>query len=261
MNLGLELYAYLDSPMHRWDARQKLIGLATLIFAFSLVQELRLVPVMLLITLIIFALSRLPWAYLWERLRYPGMFLLVVAVLLPLFSGQTILASFGPLSLRLEGFLAMIIMVTKSLSILTISLVLFSSAPFLTSLKAIRALGLPSILADMMLLSYRYFFEIGQDFSKMETAMWLRGFQIKAYDRRSLQSMAALAGSLLVRSYERSERVYKAMLLRGYGHAPSSKVSEEFQARPPDLMATALVVVVALGLVLAQLSLGGLVIY
>jgi cobalt/nickel transport system permease protein len=186
---------------------------------------------------------------------------LVVAVLLPLFSGQTILASFGPLNLRLEGFLAMLIMVTKSLSILTVSLVLFSSAPFLTSLKAIRALGLPSILADMMLLSYRYFFEIGQDFSKMEIAMQVRGFQLKAYDRRSLQSMAALAGSLLVRSYERSERVYKAMLLRGYGQAPSSKASEEFQARPPDLMATALVVVVALGLVLAQLSLGGLVIY
>lgn len=40
-----------------------------------------------------------------------------------------------------------------------------------------RALGLPAVLADMTLLSYRYIYEIGDDLETMETAMGLRGFR------------------------------------------------------------------------------------
>jgi cobalt/nickel transport system permease protein len=38
-----------------------------------------------------------------------------------------------------------------------------------------------------------------------------------------VQQLATLTGSLLIRSYERSERVYKAMRLRGYGYGVPSR--------------------------------------
>ncbi|NJN97321.1 MAG: cobalt ECF transporter T component CbiQ [Anaerolineales bacterium] len=255
MNLGLEAHAYLDSPVHRWDARQKLIGLAFLIFAFSFVQDLRLLPPMLLVTAVLYGLSKLPLPFLGERLRYPGMFLLVVAVFLPLFSGQTILVSFGPVALRWEGFLAMLVVVTKFISILTLSIVLFGTAPFLTSIKAIRAIGLPSLLADMMLLSYRYLFEIGEDLHKMQVAMRLRGFQLHGFSRRTLETLTALAGTILVRSYERSDRVYRAMILRGYGQARPAY--DEFKATPLDRLAAVAAGGLAVGFVLAELGLRG----
>ena len=47
--------------------------------------------------------------------------------------------------------------------------------------------------------------------------------------------LASLAGSILVRSYERSDRVYHAMMLRGYGQVPRG-ASDEFQTRPSDLI-------------------------
>ena len=229
MDLGLDAYAHLDSPLHRWDARYKLAGLMAVILAFSFVRNLWLLPAMVLVAGALYAASRLPFLWLLKRLRYPGAFLLIVAVLLPFFSGSTILVAIGPLSLRQEGCLEFLSIAVKFVSIVTVGLVLFGTAPFLTAIKAMRALGLPPILADMTLLSYRYLFEIGSDLARMETAMRMRGFRAARLSMRGVGNLAALAGSLLVRSYERSDRVYRAMILRGYGQAGGS-AGDEFQA-------------------------------
>jgi len=100
VDLGLEQFAYLDSPIHRWEARSRLVGLLALIFAFSFVQQMVLLPMMAAVTAVLFLLSRLPVTFWFNRLRYPGVFLLVVAVLLPFFSGPTVLWQMGPLALR-----------------------------------------------------------------------------------------------------------------------------------------------------------------
>ena len=258
MDLGIDAYAGLDSPLHRWDARYKLVSLMALILAFSFVRNLRLLPAMLLVTGLLYVASRLPLAWLLARLRYPGAFLLIMAVLLPFLSGATVLLEIGPLALRLEGCLELLRVVVKFVCILAVGLVLFGTAPFLTAIKALRALGLPPILADMTLLAYRYLFEIGGDLARMETAMGLRGFRASRLSARGLGSLAALAGSLLVRSYERSDRVYRAMILRGYGQA-SAGVTDEFEAGRADAILLAGLLLVAAGFVAAEalLSRGG----
>lgn len=253
MKLGVDQYAQLDSPLHRWEPRFKLIGLLVLIFAFSFVRDLRLLPPMLLVTAALCALSRIPPGFLWMRLRTPGVFLLILAFLLPFLSGPTVLFRWGPLALRQEGCLALLLVVSKFVSILTVSLVLFGSAPFLTTIKAMRALRLPPILADMVLLSYRYIFEIGGDLERMETAMRLRGFRAHHFSGRGLSALASLAGSILVRSYERSERIYRAMILRGYGQAP--RLRDEFEVRSGDVIAFAATLLVAAAFVALELVL------
>lgn len=254
MKLGLEDYAYLDSPLHRWEPRHKLVGLTLLMFSFSFVQNLSLLPAMLAVTLALYTASRLPWAFLRTRLRYPGFFILIMAVLLPLFSGHTVIVRLGPLALRQEGCLDLLLLVVKFFSILTLSLALFGTAPFLTTIKAIRALGLSPLLADMMLLSYRYLFEIGDDLGRMQTAMGLRGFHAQRLDRRTLNTLASLAGSMLVRSYERSERIYQAMVLRGYGQ-PNHQATQrrEFQAQARDRLALVAAALLAAAFVTAEI--------
>lgn len=254
MNLGLDEYAHLDSPIHRWDPRYKLVGLMALIFAFSFVQNLRLLPAMVAVTAILYASSRLPLVFLLTRLRYPGAFLLVMAILLPFLSGSTVLLHVGPLALRLEGCLELLRMVLRFVCILTTGLVLFGTAPFLTSIKAMRVLGLPAILADMTLLSYRYIFEIGSDLGRMETATRLRGLRAQRFSTRGFGVLALLAGTILVRSYERSDRVYNAMRLRGYGCTPRRALNE-FQTRRSDVIALVCVLLVAVGFVAAEILL------
>ena len=250
MNFGIDEYLDIDSPLHRWDPRFKLIGLMALIFAFSFVQELRMLPAMVLVTALIYVISRLPFSFILTRLRYPAFFLVVVIVLLPFLSGETVVASIGPFDLRQEGLVAVLLIATRFLCILTVGLVMFGTASFLNTLKAMRALGLPAILTDMALLAFRYLYEVGGYLHRMETAMRLRGFHGRRLSLHGIGVLAWLGGSVLVRSYERSEWVYKAMITRGYGHAKPTK--GEFQASYADVFALGVALLLTAGFVVGE---------
>lgn len=253
MTQGLDAYAYLKSPIHRWEPRCKLIALLALIFAFASVRQLILLPAMILVTLVYYGVSRLPVAFLLQRLRYPGFFLAAIAILLPFSVGNTIIWQLSFLALRQEGLFALVLIVTRFLCILTVGLILFGTAPFLTSIKAMRALGLPAVLADMTLLSYRYIEQFGEDLTRMQTAMRLRGFRINKLSRRNLTVVASLIGSLLVRSYDQSQQVYQAMILRGYGCVSPRR--QRFKAHTSDLVALLATCFVAFGFVVAEILL------
>lgn len=242
MKLGLDSYAQLKSPIHQWEPRCKLVGLMALIFAFSGVQHLGLLPVMAALAIALYRVSQLPGSFLVKRLRYPGFFLLGIVGILPFVAGDTVIYSIGSLTVRLEGCLAAILIATRFFCIFTVAIVLFGTAPFLTSIKAMRGLGLPSVLADMMLLSYRYLEELGDLFGTMKIAMKLRGFQGNKLSVRNLRILASLVGTLLVRSYEQSQRVYQAMRLRGYGQSQRQVPKQSVDRRDILFLAVALLV-------------------
>ncbi|MCC5898358.1 MAG: cobalt ECF transporter T component CbiQ [Phormidium sp. GEM2.Bin31] len=250
MQHGLDTYAGLGSPIHRWEPRCKFIGLMALIFAFSAVDVLQLLPVMLLMTGVLYKLSRLPGSYLRQRLHYPGYFLLGAVVLLPLTTGETVLLDLGWLQVRWEGILAAIPIVVRFLCIVTLTLVLFGTSPLATTLRAMRSLGVPSLITDMMLLFYRYLYDLLDRLRQVQTAMRLRGFNPTELSWRTLRVLAALTGTLLVTSYEQSEQVYQAMRLRGYGQRTTQQVAAPIQA--PDAIALAVLLLLAAGLVMAQ---------
>ncbi len=56
MKLIVDRYVYLDSPIHHRQQRYKLIGMISLILAFSLVQNLFLLPIIGSITTIFFGI-------------------------------------------------------------------------------------------------------------------------------------------------------------------------------------------------------------
>ncbi|NJL02350.1 MAG: cobalt ECF transporter T component CbiQ [Spirulinaceae cyanobacterium SM2_1_0] len=253
MKLALDRYAHLKSPLHRWEPRAKLVGLMALIFAFAGVRQLPLLPAMLAIALSLLALSRLPLAFALSRLRYPGLFIAVLVVLLPFTAGETVLWQWGSVTLRQEGLLAVVLIATRLLCILTLSLVLFGTMPFVTTLKAMRSLGLPSVLVDMALLAYRYLEELGTTRQQLQRAMHLRGFRGDRLNRRNLQRLASLAGSLLVRSYERSQHVYQAMILRGYGQGPGARDRRWQGIDRYSWAVSGLMVAIALSLLLAEI--------
>ena len=254
-----EAYVQLASPIHRWLPRQKLLSLFALMFAFAAVQHLALLLPMLAATAVLYGLSQLPISFLGQRLRYPGLFILAVVLVLPLASGETVLWRWGWLAVRQEGLQSMALVLGRFLSILTLGFILLGTTPFLTLIKAMRSLGLPAILADMTLLAYRYLYQIADTLATMQQAMQLRGFgqtrqRLLRLDWQRLHQMASLTGTLLIRSYERSERVYKAMRLRGYGLPQSVRPVGPSGQRPDRLSwtLTSMALALAIGLVVAE---------
>lgn len=237
-----------SSLLGRWEARYKLIGFLILIFSFALVQELRLLPVMLLTAFSLYRLTALPLSYLISRLRLPGFFLLATGLILPFWSGQTVLWQLGPLAVRLEGALSLLVIAVKFISILTLATALFASTPLPLLAGALRGVGVPWLLTDMLLFTYRYFFQLAGDLQRTRTAARLRGFRGKTLF--SLKTLAYITGSLLVRSHAQAERIFQAMTLRGYGC--SARRALEARPTPMDRVILAAVILHAAAFILAQ---------
>ena len=252
---GIDTYAHLDSLLHRWENRYKIAGLFILAFAFAYVKDMRLLPFMLLVTAGLYAASKLPIPFLFTRLKIPGFILLGIVISLPFLAGQTELFAFGPISVQLEGILSAVLIAVRFICIITISLLIFATDSVINTIKGLTGLRLPPIMADMILLTYRYLFEMGHSLRTTQTAVRLRGFQNDRISRSKLETLASLLGNLIVRSYEQSERVYHAMILRGYG--TTTVTPDMFHATGRDRLLFGLVVAVAIGFVIAQIFLGG----
>lgn len=103
------------------------------------------------------------------------------------------------------------------------AIVLIGSAVYSMSLGeflfSLKALGFPEPLVNLVGFTIRYANVLVEELSRMNMARRARG----CAEGRSFWNMAAMAvlghtvAALFLRSYERSEKVYRAMLSRGYG--------------------------------------------
>lgn len=233
------------SALARWDARLRLLALLLLAFACSSVTRVQTLVPMLVVTGGIWALSGLPLRYLLQRLRYPSLLVLFLATALLFGSGKTVLYKLGFVTIHREGLDAALLVAVRFYAILTLAVAFLSVAPLLVNIAAMRALGVPFVMVDMALLMARYLDVLTQDLHNMRIAMRLRGFQDKGWSLKTVKTTAWLAASLLLRSYERAEGVYKAMRLRGYGQVIAAN-RQPLAAR--DWLCFAAVLLLAAGL-------------
>ena len=114
-----------------------------------------------------------------------------------------------------EAGLATFALVTAKAAIGTVSAVLLAATTgFPDVLHALERLRAPRLLVVIAAFMYRYVFAIADEARRMRAALAAR-----AYRPRHLGHVAALGrmvSALFLRSYERGERVYLAMLARGY---------------------------------------------
>ena len=100
------------------------------------------------------------------------------------------------------------------------AVLLTATTPFPDLLWALGALKVPSALVSVVGLMYRYLFLAGDEALRMMRARQARAAALPGARRPSAWWQARVAGkmvgSLFLRAIERSERVYGAMLARGY---------------------------------------------
>jgi cobalt/nickel transport system permease protein len=80
---------------------------------------------------------------------------------------------------------------------------------------AMNNLRLPDKIVFLLLITYRYFFVIEQEYNRLSTAMKIRGFRPKT-DLHTYKTFAYLVGMLFVRASDRAVRVHQAMKCRGF---------------------------------------------
>ena len=180
-------------------------------------------------TLLLACLARMPWRWFLARLAVIGLLLLAFVVPLPWFANFSFAG----------------VVLCKALALFTLAAALLVAAPLEVSLKAMRALYVPALLVHLTLLSYRYLFVLGDELARLRVALRVRGFRNRP-DLRSYRTVAAAAGTLLVRGYERGERVSAAMRCRGFDGR--FRALAEFRTRWQDVIVFAVVAGASVGL-------------
>ena len=164
-------------------------------------------------------LARLPGGFIARRAIVLIPFLLV-ALLLPIVGSGERVEVLG-LSLSEQGLWDMWNVFAKAGLGFLVAVVLAATTEIADLLRGLDALHMPRIVTSIIGFAVRYIDIVGADFGRMRIALASRGYQ-----GRSLATWGIYAktiGSVFVRTYERGERVYLAMLSRVYtGSMPAS---------------------------------------
>jgi cobalt/nickel transport system permease protein len=203
-----------DSPIHRLPAEVKIV--ATLLFTIVVVitpREKFLAFAGYAVLLIgVMALARVRPLWLAKRAMIELPFI-VLAIALP-FAGHGERVHWLGMSLSIDGLHgAWNIFAKGTLGVLA-SLLLAASTTTRDLLVGLDRLRCPQVFTQIATFMLRYLDILADDARRMRVARLSRG-----YDPRFLWQVKAFAvgvGALFIRSYERGERVYLAMVSRGY---------------------------------------------
>jgi cobalt/nickel transport system permease protein len=211
------LYVHGHSRVHALPPQCKLV--AQLAFVFAVVATPReafwAFGLYLAVLFAAAAIAEVPVGYLLRRLTIELPFV-AFAFFLPIVGQGERIDVLG-LSLSVEGLWgAWNILVKATLGVLASSLLAATTtmAEFLLGFDRLR---MPRAFTSIASFMVRYMDVIAEDVRRMRIARQSRG-----YEGRWIWQARAIgqtAGALFIRSYERGERVYLAMLSRGYAGA------------------------------------------
>lgn len=226
-----EPFAHGRSVVHGLDPRVRLATAGLFSLCAALLQEPSAAGAALATAMAALFLSRPPLKQLCKRVALVNVFLLFLWLTVPLTMPGTPVLSVGPLTASHEGVALVWLATLKSNAILLAFLALVATMDSPTMGHALDRLGLPTKLVFLFLFTYRYLHVIADEWQRLSTAARLRGFTPRTgmHTYRTIGNMLAM---VLVNSFDRSSRVYQAMILRGFQGRFVSVV--RFRARLKD---------------------------
>lgn len=216
------------SPVHLLDPRVKLVLAVAFILTASLTPFGAWAAYILLLAIVLSVemLSELGIRYVIKRAFLATPFVLAALPLIFTVQGAP-LASFttGPwtFTISVEGVERVLSIAFKSWVSVQMAIVLAATTSFPQLLAAMRALHVPKLLVAIFGLMWRYMFVMVDEALRLLRARSARsgasrdpGLKTGGTLLWRARVTGGMAGNLLVRSFERGDRIYSAMTARGY---------------------------------------------
>lgn len=238
------------SPLHRLDPRVKIVGFLglTLVSVSTPATEVWAFGLYAAVLLFLVGLSRLPLSFLLRRAALILPVVAVVVLFLPfLHHGGREFQVVGGLTISEAGLMLTWNVLVKALLGMVSMMVLALTTSFAELVAGLDGLRTPRIFTLIVSFMYRYSFVFMEEFRRMRRAMEARNYRGRWLWDAGI--VGHVISSLFLRSYERGERVYVAMLSRGYdGSMPA--------AAPPGIGTAELVFLAGVGAALAAIRTG-----
>lgn len=246
----LDQYSDRDSLIHRLDPRTKLVTTFLFIMAVALTPpdgwpSYALYSAILAIWLL---LSQVPVSYVLKRSLVVLPFVVLIAIFIPFFHEGEVAGSYNmwlwQVSVTYSGLeILRNILIRALLSIL--SLILLTSTTRMPDLlRSLEQLHMPRVMVMLLSFMYRYIFVLVDEAMRMKQARDSRNFGSRRWWQ--IKTIGNMIGTLFIRAYERGERVYAAMVARGFDGR--SRTLKRLRFKPADAyFGLSLTVLVILG--------------
>jgi len=209
----LDRLSYGDTFIHRLDPRTKVVvtGLFLLtVVSFDKYAVTPLAPFFLFPVLLL-TLGEIPAWFILRKVLFVSPFALVIGIFNPVLDTRTVGVIAGlPLA---AGWLSFVSILLKFVLTVSAALLLVATTSFPGVCHALRRLGLPAPFVSQLLFLYRYLFTLLEEAMRIVRARDLRSFGGRG---AGVRSFTRLIGVLFLRTVARAERIYCAMLARGF---------------------------------------------
>jgi cobalt/nickel transport system permease protein len=239
-----EQIAAEDGLLQQRDPRISLLSIAGLALAVMLSRTLAVVCLFGCVTVLLAWLSKVPLGRLLGRSAVvpliSGLIVLPQIVLLP---GETVLGAYG-LTVTDAGLGYLLFFVLRvGVGVALLSLLVLTT-PFSAIVAAMGSLRIPVALVWVIAITYRYLFLFFDELQRLVLARNSRSTGSTSF-RAGWDDLRRIAGTFLLRTLDRGERVGRGMRARG-GARPPSPYS---RSTPLDVSDYALLSVACLAIV------------
>lgn len=203
----------MDTPVHRIDARAKAVvtfAFIAIVMSFPVYEISALTP-FLLFPVVLITLGRIPIRHIVSKILIAAPFALVVGMFNPFMDRQPF-AVIGPFTVT-GGWMSFVSIMLRFVLTVGAALALVACTGMNRLGEGLERLGVPRVFVVQLLFLYRYLFVVADEGNKMFRSVELRSE--RAHPLR-LRTYGSLIGTLLLRSMDRAERVYRAMVARGF---------------------------------------------
>ena len=209
----LDLMAHGDTAIHRLDARAKV--LVTLFFILSVVSynryELTALFPFFVFPVVMTSLAGISPLYILRKIALLCPFVIAVGIFNPVFD-RTILIQLGSLGIS-GGWISFASILMRSILTVGAAFILVAVTGFTAVCQALERLGMPQVFVVQLLFLYRYIFVLTEESGRASRARELRSC---GRNGQGISSFGSLTGHLLLRTWQRAERIHMAMLARGF---------------------------------------------
>ncbi len=233
------------STLHTTDPRVKLCLAFILSVTIALLEGCPAQFAALAAGFLLVCWARLPVRETAGRLVAINFFLFLVAAVVPFTTPGVTAFSFLSLPVTWQGIELALSVWLKCNAIAAVNIAFLATSTIFSLAHALAHLKVPSKLVQLFFFSWRYIHILEEELGRIRTAASLRGFR-PSTSLHTYRTLAWMTGALLIKGFERGERVYMAMRCRGFNGTFWLLSHFHFHARDGVIAAAGIVASLAL---------------
>ena len=210
-----DVFANGNSIIHRIDPRCRILSAVFFSCVIAVSEEIPALIFAVAISAVLLVIARLDYQLVVKRIIIISGLVFLIWLVVPITYESEYVVRIGPIPFYSEGVILSAQITLKSFAIYLSFLALVSTVSVMNMGYTLNHLGLPNKMVFLLMMTYRYFSVIDQEYQRLMRAIKIRAFRPKT-DIHTYRTYAYLVGMLFVRASNRAVRVYHAMKCRGF---------------------------------------------